>query len=260
MRMGPCIATRCRRRDSRGTLRCTFNLFLTDEKRALVDRLAGGPRLSDFFEIHEGVHSGNIRGELFVDRRVDETCRELIFGRDEIGPYRLQWNGRFIRLAAMPAKKSRDRYANIGRAGWHEREKILVRRTGDFVLAAVDEVGRYCSNNFFVVFAKAPHALDLYGLCAWLNSRSMTEFFRMIEPRQGRVFAELKIKHSGSFPMPDGTRRDEIGELNRLGRLRSGIARELAGTTVALERERLGREGRELEQAIEKDVKRLLGS
>ena len=64
--------------------RCTFNLRLTTDKRAVLDRLADRPRIGDFFEIHEGVHSGNIRSELFVDGRVDASCRKLLFGRGEI--------------------------------------------------------------------------------------------------------------------------------------------------------------------------------
>jgi hypothetical protein len=64
--------------------RCAFNLFLTEKKRACLDKLASGPQLGDVFEVHEGIHSGNIRSELFVDSAVDESCRELFFGRDEL--------------------------------------------------------------------------------------------------------------------------------------------------------------------------------
>ena len=57
-----------------------------DRQRGTWKRLAKYPTLGDVCEIHEGVHSGNIRGELFVDARLDDTCEELIFGRDEIIP------------------------------------------------------------------------------------------------------------------------------------------------------------------------------
>jgi SAM-dependent methyltransferase len=198
-----------------------FNLHLTAERRRLLARLEDRPRLGDYFEIHEGVHSGNLRAELFVDHAVDATCRELLFGRDEIAPYRLTWQGRHIRLGALPKKKTRARYANLGRPEWHEQEKVLVRRTGDFILAAVDRAGRYASNNFFLVFPCRECALDLDGLCALLNSRFMTWYFRTIEPRRGRVFAELKIKHLRTFPLPrQALTADGCDELNELGRQR----------------------------------------
>jgi hypothetical protein len=203
--------------------RYTLNLSLTPQRRRLLDRLASCARLCDFFEVHEGVHSGNIRAELFVSKRVDRSCRELYFGRDEIRPYELRWRGRYVRVAAVPARKSRARYANVGRAEWHEQPKVLVRRTGDHVLAAVDRKGRYASNNFFLVFPKKPCALDLDGLCALLNSQFMTWYFKVIEPRQGRVFAELKIKHLAVFPLPlQALRANGCRSLNRLGRQRAG--------------------------------------
>jgi hypothetical protein len=205
--------------DFRALPRHVFNLHLTPSRQQQLKRLAGFPRLGDYFAIHEGVHSGNIRRELFIDTWMDDSCRELYFGRDEIAPYRLRWRGRYLRLNALPARKTRERYANSGRPEWHERAKLLVRRTGDRVLAAVDDKGRWASNNFFLVFPKQPAALDLDGLCALLNSRLMTWYFRAIEPRRGRAFAELKIKHLTVFPLP---LHDANGcaRLNDLGRRR----------------------------------------
>ncbi len=192
-----------RQADFRSNPRLVFNLHLTPEKRSVLRKLERRPRLGDYFEVHEGVHSGNIRGELFVDRLLDESCRPLIFGRDEIQPYLLRWNGKYIRLDAVPKRKTKERYANAGNPEWYARDKLLVRRTGDYVLAAVDREQRYASNNFFLVFPKQGCELLPDGLCALLNSRFMTWYYRTIEPRQGRVFAELKIKHLVAFPLPE---------------------------------------------------------
>jgi SAM-dependent methyltransferase len=209
--------------DFRANPRQTFNLFLTPQRRRILDRLAGCPRLGDYFEAHEGVHSGNLRAELFVENRSDASCHELLVGRNEMRPYYVEWAGRYVRLAALPAKKTRERYANLGRPEWHRRPKVLVRRTGDRVIAAVDSVGRFASNNFFLVLPCSACSLDLDGLCALLNSRFMTWYFRTVEPRQGRVFAELKIKHLSQFPLPGAVRQpDGCHMLNELGRRRAG--------------------------------------
>jgi hypothetical protein len=208
--------------------RYTFNLYLTREKRAILEVLDALPRLGDFFEIHEGVHSGNMRTELLVSSAVDSTCRPLYFGRDEMVPYGLRWKGRYVRLGAVPDRRNGKKYANIGRREWHERPKVLVRRTGDHVMAAVDEQGLYACNNFFLVFPSRECGLDLHGLCALLNSHFMTWYFRCIEPRQGRVFAELKIKHLSIFPLPNTV--ETLGacdELNILGHQRMVGARRL---------------------------------
>jgi hypothetical protein len=200
-----------------------FNLHLTPDRKTLLASLTRYPALGAFFEAHEGVHSGNIRADLFLSRRADESCRELYFGREEIRPHHLVWAGRFIRLSALPAGRPGQRYANAGRPEWYSRPKVLVRRTGDFVLAAADESGRYASNNFFVVLPCAAGSLDIYGLAALLNSRFMTWYYRGIVPRQGRAFAELKIKHLLTFPLPRQVNvPNGCATLNEIGRRRAG--------------------------------------
>jgi SAM-dependent methyltransferase len=202
----------------RANPRHIFNLHLHPARRRVLDQLAACPRLGSYFEVHEGVHSGNIRADLFVETKLDDSCRELYFGRDEIVPYEMRWHGRYLRLSALPAKKSSERYANAGRPAWHQQEKVLVRRTGDYVLAAVDRFRRYASNNFFLVFPRRPGTLTLDGVCALLNSAFMTWYFRAVEPRQGRAFAELKIKHLSAFPLPAA----DCQALNELGAERPG--------------------------------------
>lgn len=209
--------------------RHVFNLHLTPRDRRTLKALAALPALGDYFEIHEGVHSGNMRGQLFVDAMLDRSCEPLLFGRDEIAPFVLRWNGKFIRLSALQAKpaaaSSPAPYANLGRPHWHHQPKLLVRRTGDRVIAAVDPLGRYASNNFFLVLPKRPCGLTLDGLAAWLNSEFMTWFFRTIEPRTGRAFAELKIKHLRVFPLPAGVHDAACcRDLNELGRQAGGSA------------------------------------
>lgn len=228
--------------------RRTFNLFLNAENRSFLDSLSGCPRVGEFFEVHEGVHSGNIRRELFVQAKIDDTSHPLIQAGSEVTPYHIEWSGRFIRLGAVPQRKTPGRYANVGRPEWHQAMKVLVRRTGDRIIAAVDSEGRYVSNNLFLVLPCKQCALDLWGLCALLNSKLMTSYFRMIEPREGRVFAEVKIKHISSFPIPGAALTDGGCErLNALGAQRSQLPESKPDQAAALD------------EAIEFEVARSFG-
>lgn len=230
--------------------RLTFNIHLSTERRELLRHFDAFPRLADDFEIHEGVHSGNIRNELFVDRRMDASCRELLFGREEIAPYSLHWNGKYVRLSAIPSKKSPRRYANAGRPEWYDRQKLVVRRTGDYVLAAIDRDRRYVSNNFFVVFPMSDGALPLDLLCAILNSPLMTWYYRTIEPRRGRVFAELKIKHLERFPLPGVADDQRVARLTSLSSQRQDIAERICRTNTAPQRVTLERAALQVDAQI----------
>lgn len=265
-------------RDFLDNPRHVFNLYLTPERRAMVQRLAALPALGDYFEVHEGVHSGNMRKQLFVDQAADESCRAMYFGRGEISPYHLSWRGRYVRLSAVPRKgaltaavsgaaSGKKLYANVGRPAWYEHEKLLIRRTGDHVLAALDDDRYYASNNFFIVFVARPCPLNLNGLCALLNSRFITWYFRTVEPRKGRVFAELKIKHISAFPLPrlidqpgqPGQETQKIGcaALNQLGQERRDLAAEIADAHGEHERDVHERRARALDAKIDEMVHRL---
>jgi hypothetical protein len=239
--------------------RYVFNLFLTPQKRDTLTRLGRFPTLGAFCEIHEGVHSGNIRSDLFVDRRLDRSCEVLIFGRDEIAPYTLRWNGRYVRLGALPRVRSATRYANAGNPAWYRQDKLLVRRTGDYVLAAVDREQRYASNNFFLVFPKVSGSVCLDSLCGLLNSRWMTWYFRTIEPRKGRVFAELKIKHLETFPVPPALLTSE-GDyaLGALGRSRREVGEAMLERRSPHDMKALQRQARQLDHQIDDRVAELL--
>ena len=182
--------------------RATFNLGLTPPRRALVDRLARFPRLGDVYEVHEGVHSGNMRRELFVDGPVDESCCPIVVKGSEVDVRGIHWAGRYLRRSAAVRIGQNGVYASLGQARWHERPKVLVRRTGDRVIAAVDDEGIHASNNFFLVLPRSAAAPGLPLLARLLCSELITWWFRAVEPRQGRAFAELKVKHLVAMPLP----------------------------------------------------------
>ncbi len=238
--------------------RCTFNLRLTPKIRQSLNHFKDAPKLGDYFEIHEGVHSGNIRDELFIRHAADDSCKPMIFGRGELAPYRIQWHGQYIRLSAMPTTRTSKRYANAGRPEWYRQEKILVRRTGDRVTAAVDNERRYASNNFFIVFPKTKTSLTLAGVVALLNSNLTTWYLRTIEPRKGRVFAEIKIKHLEIFPLPRAAKEDgECQRLNQLGAQLESIAQEDNSELILAEDSPMKRHTSHLRDQVERELQRL---
>src|SRR5205823_2252944 len=106
-------------------------------------------------------------------------------------------------------------------------------------------------NNFFILFPRKSCGLDLHGLCAILNSRFMTWYFRAIEPRQGRVFAEVKIKHINAFPLPRCLSAAECDRINELGRQRMQTTEQASNPKNGLHK---------LDNAIDKEILRLFNA
>jgi len=178
-----------------------FNLYLTDKTIALINKLKKEKRVGDFFDPHEGIHSGNIRKKLFIDKKINSNCRKLIFGRDEIGRYRLFWNGMWVNYDRKIIDKSIGEYAGLGKPEYFTTSKLVVRRTGDYILAAFDEDGYYFSNNVFVCLPRNESRIDIKFVLGILNSRLSTWFYRTIQPRKGKLFAELKINVLTQIPI-----------------------------------------------------------
>jgi tRNA1(Val) A37 N6-methylase TrmN6 len=203
-----------------------FNLHLDPGDLALLDRLASLPRVGERFEVHEGVHSGNARAKLFLPYRPrGRTAAPLVVGGAEVARYRVVWAGSWIDLSPAAIDRAAGDYANLGRAAWHRRAKIIVRRTGDHLVAAWEPRGAYVSNNLFVVLPRdAATVAEQRALVAVLNSRLLTWCFRAQVPRRGRLFAELKILHLAALPLPAPARWDAAA-VRRLDRLAAQRAR-----------------------------------
>ena len=192
-----------------------FNLTLDGEAAALMNRLEGEcVPLSEWLEMHEGIHSGNIRERLFLPPGPDTPLtRPLIFGRDEIRPFRLKWAGKRVLYDRSVIRRERGEYASLGREHWFTSPKILVRRTGDRLMAALDSDGYFASNNLFVVLPLPRCPVPLAYLEAFLNSSLATWWFRTAMPRKGRLFAELKLIHLSRLPVPPPRGEGDIARL-----------------------------------------------
>lgn len=181
--------------------RFQFNTSLTRDTAKLISEFEDRPRLERIFNIHEGVHSGNVRQKLFRQTKPSmETAKVLVSG-NELSPFQLNWKGTYIDLRPDLIRRDRQEYATIGASHRYTQPKLLVRRTGDRIQCALDMNNFYCSNNFFLLVPKEKMSLSvLMSYASLLNSPFYTWFFRTLFPQKGRAFAELKIHQLKQFP------------------------------------------------------------
>lgn len=179
-----------------------FNLYFDKQSIALKKKLdLSSVKLGELVEIHEGIHSGNIREKLFIDSSISANCKKLLFKGTEINRYSEKWNGKYVNYNKEIIKKDKNEYANLGKEEYFINEKILVRRTGDRILATIDRDKYFASNNFFVLYKKEKTHLNLEYVLAILNSKMGTWYFLTIQPRKGKLFAEIKINHLAEIPV-----------------------------------------------------------
>src|SRR5436309_7000464 len=89
-----------------------------------------------------------------------------------------------------------------------EPRRIVIRQTGDSVIAAIEERQRLTFNNIHNLRLKRePPRMEF--LLAVLNSRLITYYHQQVVPEADRVFAEVKIVDLEQVPIP----RIEFGTL-----------------------------------------------
>lgn len=181
-----------------------FNLYFDHSSINLKNKLDKiSCPLGKILEIHEGVHSGNIRDKLFIKKPMSNS-RKLFFKGIELKRYELKWGKNYVNYDSSIVNKKNGEYANLGRREYYNSKKILVRRTGDQILAALDLKKYVASNNFFVLYisdGNADSLINLKYILGILNSKLATWYFTAIQPRKGRLFAEIKINHLREIPI-----------------------------------------------------------
>ncbi|GHT14058.1 hypothetical protein FACS1894170_10700 [Planctomycetales bacterium] len=92
-------------------------------------------------------------------------------------------------------------YANLGKSEFFETKKLVIRRTGSYVLSCIDENGYYFSNNVFVCLPKIGN-YELRFFLGILNSTLLTWYYQNVHPQIGSLFPEIKINLINEFPVP----------------------------------------------------------
>jgi hypothetical protein len=82
---------------------------------------------------------------------------------------------------------------------FEEPQKIVIRQTGDSLIAACVEKGIVCRDNLHIIINNSD--LDLYYFLAILNSKLLNFIYEMINPEKGEALAQVKKTHVEQLPV-----------------------------------------------------------
>lgn len=196
-----------------------INIFLSPEERALRKKLFSQPlAISDLLKVNVGVKPYQVgKGkpaqtkQVVTDRVYDATSRltseyrQYLRGKD-IGRFEIKpLEKRFLRYGPWLAEPR-------PAANFDSAAKILVRQTGDAIIAALDVDKHLCLNNLHVLEPRDP-TLDLPAIVALLNSKLLTWCLRAMNPEAGEALAEVKKEFVEMLPVPS---RECFGRLSKL--------------------------------------------
>ena len=161
--------------------RLVFNLQLTPEKRAILPDWSDARGSAIILRYMKEFIAATFAMS-FVEGRLDESCRPLIFGHDEIQPYLLRWNGKYIRLNAVPQRKTKERMQTPATPNGMPRTSCWCAAPAIMFSRPWIGSGGMRATTFSSSFPSKDVSCGWTGY-ALLNSPLMTWYFRAIEPR-----------------------------------------------------------------------------
>ncbi len=183
------------------------NIFTNLEEEALANKcLLGSAPLRTLYDVNVGIKPYQVgKGTPTQTRHIVDT-RPFDSAHKLDSHYRPCLRGSDItRYLIAP---SENKYLKFGKwlaeprpaANFDAALKILVRQTGDSLIAALDSSRSVCLNNMHVLVPKSDHP-NIRFVLAVINSRLMNWYYHTLNPEMGEVFAEVKKTNVGKLPV-----------------------------------------------------------
>jgi type I restriction-modification system DNA methylase subunit len=170
-----------------------FNLGHDLEQQALLEKIRNGKTpLSEFLNIKEGIKTGNDK-QFLTQKASGKNIFPVLKGRD-IDKYSLQSN-LFIKYdeEKLSRPQSREHFLI--------KEKLLVRRVGDHLVATYDNKQHFCVHTLYTARPKTAELPSLKFLLGLINSKLLQFFYRQTTPQKGNVFPEVRIYSLNELPV-----------------------------------------------------------
>ncbi|MCL5279873.1 MAG: N-6 DNA methylase, partial [Planctomycetes bacterium] len=184
-----------------------INIFLSTPEIMLAEKCRrAGVRMDSLCAINVGIKpyqvgKGSPRQNRKVveerpfdsDRRVDASYRAYLRGAD-IGRFRIApVKPRYLRYGPWLAEPR-------PAANFDAPVKIVMRQTGDSIVAALDSRQFLCLNNMHVLVPHSEEPSPLY-LLGVMNSRLLNWYYHTLNPEVGEALAEVKKTNVARLPI-----------------------------------------------------------
>ncbi|MDP8202227.1 MAG: TaqI-like C-terminal specificity domain-containing protein [Candidatus Tenebribacter burtonii] len=185
--------------------------------QGVLSKLKTHKIIRNYYSLKNGLNPGNIKHILISNKKETKNHKPIIWGK-EISRYNIQWGGDYVHydqniinkitLDDVKSKNGMNKQRRIDFAlrtpDLFENKKIVIRKTGDSLIACLDENNFYFDTLVHGIYSIDSKFTEEY-LLAILNSKPATLFYRLLHDIQGKVFAKISLNNLAAFPIPKAT-------------------------------------------------------
>lgn len=187
-----------------------FRLFFSKMDKSFVEKIESNNKvaLSTLAKITTGVRSKVGKDQVIAKFKKSSTWKRGIISSGQVFPYIVKWNNDWLNINGEV----------LCSGGWDaqyvEKPKVMIRQTGDSIIAGIDTENLYHLNNVHTC-SPLNKNFDVRLLSAILNSKLMKKYYHLISLEEGRTLAQTDIETLEKLPFPfiDDEHRTQICKL-----------------------------------------------
>jgi len=221
----------------------TINILMNEAENVLKQKIEKGNKpMGELFNVVIGVKPYQVgKGkpkqtrEIVTNRifdaesKIDLMYKKLLRGSD-ILKFTNKWDGkRWIKYGEHLAEPRAS--ANF------DKEKIVVRQTGDTLIATFDTDKFICMNNLHVITQIETNKLSLKYLLALVNSKLMDFYHFLLNPEKGEALAEVKKENLEKLPIKEISAKEQKPFIKLVEKILTQKKENPQSDTKELERE-----------------------
>jgi len=196
-----------------------FRLFFCREEKEFVKQMELNSRpLGDVIALASGLIGLDGQLTIISNSKKGPTWHKGITSGGDVLPYRVRYAGKWLNFDVRELKSG-------FKDAKYDNPKLMMRQTGDSLIAAYDPDGLYCLNNVHVG-NQLDLGVDVRLVVAILNSNIMNRFYRIIALETGRVMAQTDIDVIEVLPFKCPTQKFQNEILNIVSLLQKGTLSE----------------------------------
>lgn len=186
-----------------------FNIFVNDNEKIMLRKIENNSKILDEicyvtvglkpYQVGKGIPRQvreTVEKRVYdSDKKIDNNYRLYIRGSD-INRYYLNNNkSQWIKYGKWLAEPRKEEFFN-------DKSKIVIRQTGDSLIATLDKNGFLCLNNLHTINLK-DKTFDMRYILGLINSKLLNYYFQYLNPEKGEALAEVKATNVKRLPLKD---------------------------------------------------------
>lgn len=165
-------------------------------------------KLKTIAELSNGLNPGNVKHILLSDTKESDKYQKMVLGKD-IKNYNIKWSGTWVNydrnlkniLTVDDIRSKNGMVAQmkvdfaLRKSSIYAKNKILIRKTSDHIIAAYDPNGYYFDSLAYGIQLKESTKFSVFYVLSFLNSKYVNHIHSKLSLNKGKVFAKVLLKN-----------------------------------------------------------------